>query len=237
MTDVPDLFAAEYQALMRARDMHADEHAAAGHRQVLGELITHYERLMRESRRLIQRSDRAERDMQQLNRELHQLALQLQHRATHDPLTGVLNRGALIDHANQVLAREAAALIVLDIDYFKRINDEFGHPAGDAAICAIVGRLKESLPATATIGRVGGEEFSIVWPGLSACRTAVMAEYLCGEIRTVIHAAPIDRPVTASLGAGWYEQGTPFDVAYCRADAALYRAKRDGRDRVKLDRG
>ncbi|GGY02519.1 diguanylate cyclase [Massilia dura] len=233
VADQPDLFAAEFQALLRAREAFALEADSAGHRRVLGELIAHYERLMRETRRLIGRSDRAERDMQQMNRELHQLALQLQHRATHDPLTGVLNRGALIDYAAGVLEREAAALIVLDIDHFKRINDEFGHPAGDAVICAIVDRLKALVPTPAAIGRVGGEEFSIVWPGLAPEATVAVARQLCDAVGALAHRAPVDRAVTASLGAGWFDRGTAFESAYGQADAALYRAKREGRGCVR----
>ena len=229
----PDLFAAEYGALLRARDAHACE-AGADHRQVLGELIVHYERLMRETRRLIGRSDRAERDMQRMNRQLHELALQLRHRAAHDPLTGVLNRGALIDHAANALTDGPAALIVLDIDHFKRINDEYGHPAGDAVICAVVDCLKAQVPAPAAIGRVGGEEFSIVWPGLAPQATMDLAQRLCRAVRALRHAAPVEGAVTASLGAGWFARGTAFDVAYGRADAALYRAKREGRDRVRM---
>jgi diguanylate cyclase (GGDEF)-like protein len=238
MTEVPpDLFAAESGALLRARAAHALEAGQADHRQVLGELIVHYERLMRETRRLIGRSDRAERDMQQMNRELHQLALQLQYRATHDPLTGVLNRGALIDHAGKVLGEGPAALVVLDIDHFKRINDDYGHPAGDAVICAVVDCLKALVPAPAAIGRVGGEEFSIVWPGLTPEGTARLAQRLCRAVRALRHGAPVGRPVTASVGAGWFARGTAFGAAYGTADAALYRAKRDGRDRVRLAEG
>ena len=236
MMAAPDLFAAEYQALLRARETYGSEQAGADdYRRVLGELTVHYERLMRETRRLIQRSDRAERDMQQMNRELHQLALQLQHRATHDPLTGALNRGALIDYASDILEHEPAALMVLDIDHFKRVNDEFGHPAGDAVICAVVTCLKQRVPAPAAIGRVGGEEFSIVWPGLGAEEAAELAHLLCAATGALRHDAPIVRPVTASLGVGWYPAGTSFELAYSRADAALYRAKRDGRNCVRFD--
>lgn len=231
----PDLFAAESQALVRARQAFASDAAGADHRGVLGELIAHYERLMRETRRLIGRSDRAERDMQQMNRALHQLALQLQHRATHDPLTGVLNRGALIEYAGGVLRREPAVLLVLDIDHFKGINDDFGHPAGDAVICAVVDCLKALVPAPAAIGRVGGEEFSIVWPALAPGQAAGVAQRLCDAVRALRHAGPVDRVVTASIGAGWFARGTAFEAAYGRADAALYRAKREGRDCVRLD--
>ncbi|TWI67368.1 diguanylate cyclase (GGDEF)-like protein [Pseudoduganella lurida] len=231
----PDLFAAEYQALVRARETFAVADGGEQHRRMLGELMTHYERLMRETRRLIQRSDRAEREMQQLNRELQQLASQLQHRASHDPMTGALNRGALIDHATHLLQVESVGLIVLDIDHFKRINDEYGHPVGDAVICAVVDCLQGHLPRTAVIGRVGGEEFSIVCPGIGMPQVVQLANTLCSAVAQVQHAWPITRPVTASLGAGWYPCGTTFPVAYSRADAALYRAKRDGRNLVRLD--
>jgi uncharacterized protein YpiB (UPF0302 family) len=85
-----DLFALESAALANAKAAHDDPRADS--RAALAELIVHYERLMRESRRLIRRSDRAELDMNQMNRQLHELAQQLEYRATHDPLSGALNR-------------------------------------------------------------------------------------------------------------------------------------------------
>ena len=95
---VPDLFKSENDALERARETLALAGAdPAVYQQSLGELITHFERLMRETRRLIGRSDRAEREMNALNTQLQTLAQQLEYRATHDPLTGALNRGAVID--------------------------------------------------------------------------------------------------------------------------------------------
>src|SRR5471030_3070759 len=172
-----DLFTAEAAALAAARSMHADVDApGAEQRRVLGELILHYERLMRETRRLIRRSDRAERDMHQLNRQLHELAGQLEYRATHDPLTGALNRGAVIEHASRCLEQGDVALIVLDIDHFKQVNDDFGHPAGDAVIQAVVDCLNALFGREVAIGRVGGEEFSVVWPTASAFDAAVVGQ-------------------------------------------------------------
>ncbi|HEU4843926.1 MAG TPA: GGDEF domain-containing protein, partial [Burkholderiaceae bacterium] len=86
-----DLFANERAALAQAREAYADATYGADQRHALGQLIVHYERLMRESARLIARSDRAERDMNLLNRRLQDMAAQLAHRASHDPLTGALN--------------------------------------------------------------------------------------------------------------------------------------------------
>jgi hypothetical protein len=99
-------------------------------RQALGDLLLAYERLLRETRRLVRRSDRAELEMNQLNSRLQDLAAELEHRATHDTLTGVLNRAAVIELVNQYFVHDDLSLIVLDIDHFKRINDSFGHPTG-----------------------------------------------------------------------------------------------------------
>ena len=227
-----DLFALESAALAHAKAAYADPQADA--RAALAELIAQYERMMRESRRLIRRSDRAELEMNQLNRRLHELTTQLEYRATHDPLTGALNRGAVIEHASACLARGDMALIVLDIDHFKRVNDDFGHPTGDAVIQTVVHCLQKLLGADATIGRVGGEEFSVVWPTASAEQALALGRRICDAVAMQVFAAPIDRQVTASVGVSWSAAGTGFETAYGRADEALYAAKRAGRNCVRL---
>jgi diguanylate cyclase (GGDEF)-like protein len=227
-----DLFALESAALANAKAAHADPGADA--RSALAEMIVHYERLMRESRRLIRRSDRAEFDMNQMNRQLHELAQQLEYRATHDPLTGALNRGAVIDQASACLESRDLALIVLDIDHFKWVNDDFGHPAGDTVIKTVVNCLQDLLGPEVAIGRVGGEEFSVVWPTASVEEAQTVAASICDAIADQVFGAPIDRQITASVGVSWNPAGTTFDLAYSRADEALYAAKRAGRNCVKV---
>jgi diguanylate cyclase (GGDEF)-like protein len=229
--EAPDLFASEQAALDAARAAHAGDGDA---QQALGELLGHYERLLRETRRLVQRSDRAERNMNLLNLRLQELASQLEFRASHDPLTGALNRGAVIEHASELLAQEDVVLIVLDIDHFKQVNDSFGHPAGDTVIQSVVSCLRELLGAEAAIGRVGGEEFSVVWSGLTATEGRLLAERIRAAIASQAYPAPIERPVTASVGISWNARGSTFEQAYSRADQALYRAKRSGRNCVCL---
>jgi len=230
--DDADLFALECAALANAKAAHADPRVDA--RGALSEMIVHYERLMRESRRLIRRSDRAELEMNQMNRRLHELAAQLEYRATHDPLTGALNRGAVIEHASACLAGGDMALIVLDIDHFKWVNDDFGHPAGDAVIQTVVRCLQNLLGGSAAIGRVGGEEFSVVWPTSSAEEAQQVGVRICDAIADQVFAAPINRQITTSVGVSWCSAGTSFETAYGRADEALYAAKRAGRNCVKL---
>lgn len=233
--EVPDLFESEKLALDRARAALADEHAdGTATRQSLAELTGHFERLMRETRRLIGRSDRAEREMNALNLQLQTLAHELEHRATHDALTGVLNRGAVIDLAGRALRDGSAVMIVLDIDYFKRINDDFGHPAGDAVIQGIVTCLRGIVADTGIIGRVGGEEFTVLLPAHTLDEALTLAEAMRNAIASHVFAAPVDRHITASFGVSLSPGGTDFDTAYALADAALYCAKRAGRNRVEV---
>ena len=228
----PDLFEQEAGVLQAARALYgADDADAACYRAALGELTLHFERLMRETRRLIARSDRAEREMNTLNQQLQTLTQQLEYRATHDALTGVLNRGAVIDQAGQALHRGGGAMIVLDIDHFKRINDEFGHPAGDRVIQAIARCLQELVQAPAIVGRVGGEEFTVLLPTLARDEALAMTERLRQRIAQDTTGPAL---VTASFGLSINPVGTDFELAYGLADAALYRAKRGGRNQVVL---
>ncbi|SHM74181.1 diguanylate cyclase (GGDEF) domain-containing protein [Duganella sacchari] len=227
-----DLFALESAALANAKAAHADPRADA--RAALAEMIVHYERLMRESRRLIRRSDRAELDMNQMNRQLHELAQQLEYRATHDPLSGALNRAAVIDTASACLQHSDMALIVLDIDHFKWINDDFGHPAGDTVIKTVVVCLRRLLGPEVAVGRVGGEEFSVIWPTSDVEEAREVALHICEAIADQVFGTPIDRQITASVGVSWNTAGTGFELAYSRADEALYAAKRAGRNCVKV---
>ena len=228
-----DLFDSENRALSTAKAMFDDEQADVHqHHQALGELIGAYERLLRETRRLIRRSDREELEMNRLNQRLHDLATELEYRATHDSLTGVLNRAAVIEHSIESLHERGMALIVLDIDHFKRINDSFGHPVGDQVICGVVTCLKGIVQPEVQIGRVGGEEFTVLLPGHSIEVAESVAEQLRDAIATHDFHLPDRSAVTASFGVSHSSVGGNFDHAYRCADEALYAAKRGGRNRV-----
>ena len=228
-----DLFQAEEAALARAVAMHArNGEDSAAYRAELGELIARYTRLMREMRRLIRHSDRQERELSELNASLRRLAEQLDYKARHDALTGELNRAAVIDLVSQHLQRGPLSLVVLDIDHFKRINDSYGHPAGDAVIVELVRRLRSALRAEVQLGRVGGEEFTVVLPGTDLDAATRIADTMRCAIADRAFDAVSGRQVTASFGVSFNADGTTFDHAYARADQALYVAKRGGRNRV-----
>lgn len=232
-----DLFQAEQAALDAAANVHAQEQLdAVAYRSALDELVSKYRRLVHETRRLIEHSDRQEKELTALNNKLRQLAAQLDHKATHDSLTGALNRGAVIDRVSLHLQRTALSLVVLDIDNFKKINDEFGHPAGDAVISELVARLRGVIDAPGEIGRVGGEEFTLVLPGTEIDDAAALAERVRFEICSRPFSTPPGRFVSASFGVSWSASGSTFDQAYGRADQAMYEAKRGGRNRVECAR-
>jgi diguanylate cyclase (GGDEF)-like protein len=233
MTDV-DLFEAEAEALERAKGVLASGTEDLSHyRAALEELVQHYGQLMRQSRRLISRSDRTERELNQLNSRLQQLSDELDHKARHDNLTGALNRGAVFESAHRILEKSAMSLVVLDIDFFKRINDEFGHPTGDAVIRELVNRLSLTLDGAGIIGRVGGEEFSILLAEVPLEDAAALAEKMRQAIAGEIFPCLPSRPVTSSFGVSWSAAGGDFEDTYARADEALYQAKRGGRNRVE----
>ncbi|WGS54226.1 GGDEF domain-containing protein [Paraburkholderia sp. D15] len=226
--DAPDLFRNESDALEKARAIHA--HADADPQQcrvALAELIGHFERLMRETRRLIGRSDRAEREM-------HALTQQLQYRATHDALTDVLNRSAVIERTIKALRVDRAVMILLDIDEFKKVNDDFGHPVGDAVILGIVACLRRIVGERGAIGRVGGEEFTVLLPGYDLADALQLADEMRAAIGNHVFDAPVNRRITASFGVSANPARTDFDTAYGLADSALYKAKRGGRNRVEF---
>jgi diguanylate cyclase (GGDEF)-like protein len=168
----------------------------------------------------------------------------LRAQATHDPLTGLWNRGAILDILERELARtrrEPTPLTVLmaDVDHFKAINDTHGHAAGDAVLRDIAGRMTSALRPYDSIGRFGGEEFLLVLPGCTPADAAALAE----RIRSRVAEAPIGLPegavsVTLSLGLAITSDDTPLTrEALIRAsDRALYEAKEAGRNRIAVAR-
>jgi diguanylate cyclase (GGDEF)-like protein len=231
-----DLFEAEESALRAAIQTHAqDALDAACYRDALGALIVPFRRLVRETRRVIVHSDRQERELNALNARLRQLAAELDYKAKHDALTGAFNRRAVIESTEAHLHAREVALIVLDIDHFKRVNDEHGHPAGDAVIAELVARLRTVVPEHAEIGRVGGEEFTVVLPSTDLQEAAALAERMRAHVAATPFAMPVGRIVTASFGVSHTPAGGVFSDAYGQADAALYEAKHRGRNSVVLD--
>ena len=165
----------------------------------------------------------------------------LAYAARHDSLSGLLARGYLIERASHdfALARRydrPLTISMLDIDYFKRINDTFGHPAGDALIREVGKVCSAELRASDYFGRVGGEEFVCVMPETREEEALACAE----RMRNAVAAIRLDLPqgvvrCTISIGvAGLGPSHLDFDALLAAADAALYRAKSGGRDRIEL---
>lgn len=147
-------------------------------------------------------------------------------RAERDPLTGQFNRRALAEHTSSGPA--PAAVLMVDIDRFKTVNDEDGHAAGDRILAAVGREIGRVVGTRGSVYRVGGEEFAVVVP---PANTGVDARALGEEIRGAIGARPLGgRRVTVSVGVS--EHGAAFAEMLGRADNAVYRAKAGGRDRV-----
>ena len=172
--------------------------------------------------------------------ELFKLKEEFKKLATVDALTDLYNRRYFTEQADKEYLRAqryklSLTLISIDIDHFKKINDKFGHPAGDKVLIEVAKQLKSSLRQTDVLARIGGEEFSILLPETSADEAEVFAERLRlaqsqlritgdwhGEIQ-----------LSVSIGISSYQQSdSNFDQIFSRADKALYQAKNSGRNRV-----
>lgn len=158
-----------------------------------------------------------------------------------DPLTGVHNRRSMmteLDRERQRALRtgKALCLCLCDIDHFKDVNDRHGHLVGDSVLLAIAGRLIANLRPYDSIYRFGGEEFLLAFAETDPGQAAAIAERLRIAVcaKDVVVDAAVALPVTASFGLCMVEASTTLETTIQRADAALYRAKRDGRNRVAL---
>jgi len=166
----------------------------------------------------------------------------LREQATHDSLTGLWNRAAILDSVNTELARAAReghpfSLLMADLDRFKLINDTYGHQGGDNVLREATRRMKSVIRVYDAIGRYGGEEFMMVLPGCEPSTACAQAE----RIRESVAASPIDTgseaiAVTCSIGVSYRRRPSQSDSASLvrEADLALYKAKAAGRNRVEL---
>jgi diguanylate cyclase (GGDEF)-like protein len=166
----------------------------------------------------------------------------LERRASFDPLTGVLARAAMLDRSSRLIERSVAgpkgvAVLLLDIDLFKAVNDQYGHAAGDRVLKEVAQRMAASCRGGDLLGRIGGEEFLAVFPDVAVEEAGIIAE----RLRDAVSREPIVlgpgcalavsvsgglRPIAAG------EIGCTHGDAMAEADAALYRAKAAGRNRI-----
>jgi len=180
--------------------------------------------------------------MVQLQEQIEENNRNLSLAAQTDYLTGIWNRSAVMRRLEEELAlaaRQGAPLsvLMLDVDHFKRVNDTYGHVAGDQVLIEVTRRLRKACRPYDVVGRYGGEEFLAVISQVSYDKLEALAQ----RFREFVAATPIqtDGPavaVTVSLGGVWLMPGPPgdADTLIKAADAMLYRAKENGRNRVEL---
>jgi diguanylate cyclase (GGDEF)-like protein len=163
----------------------------------------------------------------------------LRHLSQHDALTGLLNRRALESALQREWQRarragRTLAVVALDLDHFKQVNDRHGHPVGDAVLAEAARRFQRMARQSDLVARTGGEEFVVLMPEADLAGAQRAAERLLAELRRLPVDLPgLSLPCTASAGVACTQEDDPAaDAVLARADRALYRAKAHGRDRV-----
>ncbi len=197
------------------------------------EAYTLTERLNKQVRQLekIARiSDRYQTMLQDLNK-------RLERESTHDALTALANRRLALARLGECVATAASpwCIALVDVDHFKQINDTHGHEAGDLALLAIAHSLKDPDGHCALVARWGGEEFLLLWTGVDAVGASGHAQLLREKVQA--GAPQVDGMalnVTASFGIAQWRAGESINALLRRADAALYVAKRAGRNQVRI---
>jgi diguanylate cyclase (GGDEF)-like protein len=163
----------------------------------------------------------------------------VERQASLDGLTGLANRRSAQEALHAEVSRATrfggeVALVMADLDGFKAVNDRFGHPVGDTVLRDFAETLRATVREVDVAGRWGGEEFIVILPGTDGIGAAQLAERVrvAFEERRVLTVDGTPIPVTASFGVAAYPDHTPEDALVAAADAALYQAKREGKNRV-----
>ncbi|WP_313462340.1 GGDEF domain-containing protein [Achromobacter sp.] len=168
------------------------------------------------------------------------LSEQMQAALTFDSLTRAYSRRSILDELEHELLRCSRtggqlAVLVLDIDHFKSINDRYGHAAGDTALRHYAHVVQNAVRASDRFGRLGGEEFVLLMYDCDPAQALIHAQRVCDALRdTPLYLQGCEVPMTTSGGLASYQAGDSADVILARADVALYRAKEQGRDRVEM---
>jgi diguanylate cyclase (GGDEF)-like protein len=219
-------------ALDRVRATLAEPaHAAAPLAVPLADLAERYEKLLRRLNKLVLISDRFQNQLQDSN-------LHLEHLASTDILTGLTSRQAMSTWLEAEVRRARGehrplALLSLDIDHFKSVNDTYGHEAGDAVLVTVAAAIQRDRRRGDQAGRWGGEEFVVVLPDCPLADALPLAEKLRATIAeqwVIVGERPI--AVTASIGVAAFTPDDTIDDLLRRADQAMYAAKHGGRNRV-----
>jgi len=210
----------------------SDRDQASAQAQVR-DLSARYERQLRMLERVIRISDRNQAALKELNRALRESA-------THDQLTGLVNRRYMGERCRQEDRRlerfgGTYALLVIDADHFKTINDDHGHDVGDQALVALAQAFRHSVRDGDLCARWGGEEFLALLSGADLVAAASVAERTLAASRTISLPLPSGAVhLTVSIGVAEHDGGETYADTFRRADEALYEAKRLGRDRYAL---
>lgn len=215
------------------RSLHKD---AAGNRFLVGII-----RDITERKRMEDELKRTTAELVRSNAELQRSATQLNHVANHDPLTGVPNRKLFHERLEQAIAwakeqDQLVALLFLDLDGFKQINDTKGHDVGDLLLTAVARRMTRCLRSSDTVARLGGDEFTVILPGIP---TAQDATRVATKLLTML-AKPFELnghliSITSSVGISLYpNQASDLETLLKEADNAMYRAKESGKGRYEF---
>ena len=203
-------------------------------RELLGKLLFQYEKLLRETQQLIKLSDRKARELHLLNQKLKQLSKDFEFQSQHDALTGLYNKGEITRLLQAQLSLNDFVLILFDIDFFKKVNDNYGHIVGDQVLRLVAHLIEQNINKNDYIGRFGGEEFLLMLCDASYEQSIQMAEKLRVLIENaVLETEGIQVKITISMGLTWCKQHELFEDVYIRVDKLLYAAKRGGRNRIE----
>ena len=164
----------------------------------------------------------------------------IHHIAHHDPLTGLPTRTLLRDRLEVAIERakrscDQLAVVMIDLDDFKRVNDSLGHQAGDTLLCEITRRLRDCVRKSDTVARMGGDEFVVLLPDLHKVEDAhALAQKLLEEISRPIRIGRHDLTITGSFGISMFPECEDIDTLFKNADLAMYRIKNRGRNGVEV---
>ncbi len=202
-------------------------------------LLDNYKKLFKQSKRLIRMSDKMEAELAITKAELEKYSKKLKMQATTDTLTGLANRRKITELLKEEIKKleednnNNFNIIMLDIDFFKKVNDNYGHPMGDEVIKKVSNHMQDKVGSEGVVGRFGGEEFLTILYNNDIQEAALLAN----QIRSDIESKKIEFEgkqisVTVSMGIACSSETVVYQELLNKADERLYKAKENGRNQV-----